>query len=379
MRVLVVQNIAGIAGSENYFLSLLPELKSQGIQCSFLNIYRNRDKEIAQKFSQMLRDKGIEVFEYVVKSYYTTSPSNEIYRLWKKHSFSLVHSHLIYADFWTSLAKRKSGGKLKMVSTLHGYHEKRYVEFCRKPEKLPRGLYFYLAKYSLKNADGIYACSRGLKSFYERGGILKKDRAEVILHGFNYPENDTSVPIKGDPALVIAGRVIKRKGHHFVINILPRLKEKFPKIHLTIVGSGDEESALKALAEVQKIDSDITFAGYKSNVREYINAADLVIVPSYAEGLPLVIFEAFSTGKPVITFDTIGCNEAVTDNKTGLIAKAFDQDDLFSKIVLALEDKQLSDSLGNAGRESLQTTFSLERMVRETAEYYRKFEGYCNI
>lgn len=370
MKVLFIQNIAGIAGSEKYFLAIMPELKKRHIDCSFLAIYRKEDKGIAQKFCRLLNNESIITFEFEISSYSSLRPVLEINRLQKLHQFDILHTHLIYADFWSALSKVLFNNKAKIVSTLHGYQESLYIKYCLHPEKLPKTFYYFLAKFALKKIDHVYSCSYGLRTFYERSGIVKPKKIKVIQHGFDYPEMEVTERKNNSPQLVILGRLIERKGHHFVLACMPELIKKFPDLKLVIVGDGEEEKNLQAMAAELKIDGNIRFEGYRMNVRDYLAAADVVVVSSYAEGLPLVIFEAFSAHKPVIAFDTIGCNEAVKNNVNGLLIEPFNVNDLRDGIERLLSDPESRKEFGENGFSELKSHFSLKRMTDETAALY---------
>lgn len=371
MKVLFVQNIAGIAGSEKYFLAIMPELLKRGIDCSFLAVYRSNEKKIAQEFCSLLKKESILVHELEVRSYSSIKPVFKINNLQKIHQYDIIHTHLIYADFWSALAKKFLNSKIKIVSTLHGYQESLYIKYCLSPDKLPKTIYYFLAKFSLKTIDYIYSCSYGLKDFYEKAGIVSKNKISVIQHGFDYPLIETEMR-QSAQQLVIVGRVIERKGHHFVIDCLPNLISKFPNLKLVIVGNGENENALKETVKDKKLDDFIQFEGYQTNVHKYLSNSDIVLVPSYAEGLPLVIFEAFSVKKPVIAFDTIGCNEAIKNNETGILVQPFNLDELEIEIEKLLLNKEERIRLGANGYDGLQKHFSLKRMSDETATFYLK-------
>ncbi len=374
MKVLFVQNIAGIAGSEKYFLAIMPELIKKGVNCSFLAIYRSREKKIAKEFCSLLKNESITVHELEVNSYLSIQPIFKINSLFKKQNYDLIHSHLIYADFWSAMAKVILNKKIKIVSTLHGYQESLYVKYCLTPEQLPKSLYYFLAKFSLKTINHIYSCSYGLKKFYEKAGIVTENKIHVIQHGFDYPlilENENNT-IQNSLELVIVGRVIERKGHHFVIDCMSELIKKFPNLKLVIVGDGDAEQQLKTKVNKLKLEKYVVFEGYKTNVREYLGHASIVLVPSYAEGLPLVIFEAFSVKKPVIAFDTIGCNEAIKNNENGILITPFNINELSKAIEYLLLNLDVRIRLGENGYFKLQEHFSLKRMTEETYSFYSK-------
>ncbi len=374
MKVLTVQNIEGVAGSEKYFLALLPELIKNEVECAVYCVYKKSNLKKAQVFFDMLDDAGIPYYLHEVKSYGSLAIPRKIAKTYRKENFDIIHTHLIYADFWGAMIKRLFLKKAKVISTKHGYHESTYVEFCNQPEKLPRNLYSRLFKFTHKAFDKSYACSHGLVDFYERAGLIKKGSMDVIQHGFDYPDiidfNQEEYRNSG-LQLIVVGRLIERKGHAILLSIMPDLIQKYPNINLNILGSGELEADLKNRCNELAITANVSFLGFKTEVANYLAASTIAVVPSYSEGLPLVIFEAFNAKVPVVTFDAIGCNELVQHNETGLIAKAFSAEDLKIQIINLIENPEMRRRFVDKGYNSLNNHFSLKRMTHDTINYYR--------
>lgn len=375
MKVLVVQNIEGIAGSEKYFLAILPALILKGVECSMYCVYKPEHKEQAQLFFDLLDEQNIPCYLQETKSYGSLKIPKKIATTYKNDGFDIIHCHLIYADFWGALIKRLYHKKAKVISTKHGYHEETYVKFCNQPEKLPVNLYYRLFKFTHKRFNRSYACSYGLVDFYERGKLIQKGSMDVIQHGFDYPEIDRSKTSEyrlSKLQLIISGRLIERKGHTLLIDALPKLVQKYPELKLVILGNGELEDQLKNKVETLNLSAHVEFLGFKTNVDQYLAASDIAIVPSYSEGLPLVIFEAFNAKIPVVTFDAIGCNELVKHEETGLIAKAFSVDDLRIQIEKIINQPELRSKYAEAAYLQLKGHFSLDRMTDSTIKYYQE-------
>lgn len=374
MKVLFLQNIDGIAGSENYFLALIPALIRKGVEVEMCCVIKKKKKKQAQPFIQLLNDKNIPFSTVYCQSY--GSPKNlfKINRRIKIFDANILHCHLIYADVWGAAIKQLINRKIKIISTKHGYHESTYVQYCLKPEELPKNLYAALFKYSHNRMDASYACSHGLIDFYAKANLIKSVEMSVIQHGFDYPEtisnpNDYRY---SQNQIIITGRLIERKGHHFLIKIMPQLIEKHPDICLVILGTGELEAEIKKQIESLKISPHVKLMGFQPNVAEFLKSSDIMLVTSYSEGLPLVIFEAFNAKTPVITFDTIGSNELVSHEKTGLIVPAFNTKILEKSISHLLNHKKESSMLAKSAYETLKSKFSLKRMTEDTIQFYKQ-------
>lgn len=372
MKVLFVQNIAAIAGSENYFIAILPELIKKGVSVSFLNVYLKRNRNIAKEYSGILQSLGIRVFELEIRSYFTIRPVLKIRRLIIEEKFEIVHSHLIYSDFWVSILKVTGHTGFKAVSTLHGYQEDLYVKHCLNPESLPKTTYYFLAKFCVWQLDSIYSCSFGLRKFYAGAGLDSRNKIKVIQHGFDYVDKDynTNRYRKAPIQLCIVGRLIERKGHKFVLQILNSIRKKFPETKLVIAGGGDYEEYLKKIVQQNELGETVEFLGYNSDPISIMADSDIVLVPSFAEGLPLVIFEAFKSGTPVVAFNTVGPSEMIDNGKDGVLITPFNTTEMEEQVCALLKDEKRRSVLAQNAIVKLETKFSLVRMVDETYFFY---------
>ena len=374
MRILSMQNIRGIGGSEMYLLELLPALQAKGITTEFINVFKKADTAEAQDFSQRLRDKGISVHEIPTNTFASPAILLRINRIYRHGNFDAIHTHLIYSDLWAALTRRFLNRKMIVFSTKHGYSDQGFQDNKYEPESVPKSAYYRVIKFAERSITKSYACSESLKDFFERAKLVKKDTLEVIHHGFNYPsalDLDEGYRM-GHPQLVIVGRLIVRKGHLFVLTILPELVKSYPDLKLVIVGSGEAEDTFRQMVIDTGMEEHVVFTGFKRNILDYIASSDIAIVPSIAESFGLVILEGFACKKPVIAFDTAGPSDVITHHKTGYLVPRFDTEALKNCIIEVLENPVEAAKIGQLGYESLHNYFNLDRMVSETISFYQR-------
>jgi glycosyltransferase involved in cell wall biosynthesis len=113
------------------------------------------------------------------------------------------------------------------------------------------------------------------------------------------------------------------------------------------------------------LNSVVTFAGFQSNVLEYMADFDVVVLPSILEGFGIVLLEAMAMGKPVVASRVGGIPEAVEDSVTGILVPPANSRKLAEALVVLLENSTLRQSMGEAGRARVETLFSLERTIKE--------------
>lgn len=110
----------------------------------------------------------------------------------------------------------------------------------------------------------------------------------------------------------------------------------------------------------------IEYLGTTDNVREYIEKADCVVLPSYREGTPRTLLEAASSCKPIIATDVPGCNHVVTDHYNGLLCRLKDADDLAEKMkkMSLLKDETLRQ-FGLNGRLKIEAEYDESLVINK--------------
>lgn len=376
MKILFIQKIKALVGSEKYFLELIPELEKRGIKTEFICIYNSFDKVKATLFVDAYKKLGLKIHILEASSDKAIlSILKFIKGIVKEGNFDLVHSHLIHADLWSSLLKRLGSIKCPIVSTKHGYDEKYISEKGFDGINIDKNLYYKLCKFSETKIHKSFAVSNGLKQLFIDSEICKKDNITTIHHGFDLPEietNNNSNYKFSKNQLIILGRIIPFKGHLLVLKALAEVKKTHANFKLIIIGHGDEDLILELKTFVSKnnLQSNVEFIGYKPNIYDYLSNSDIMLVPSIAEGFGLVFLEAMNAKLPIIGFDVAATNEIVTNNETGLLVPAYDIDIMANKIIELIENKPLREKLSLGAKQKLESYFSLKRMVDETIEFY---------
>ncbi len=138
------------------------------------------------------------------------------------------------------------------------------------------------------------------------------------------------------------------KGFDEILETLPKLVKKEPRIVYMAVGGGDDRQRLLSKAEELGISNHFVMTGYipEEEKADYYRLADAYIMPSYGEGFGFVILEAMACGIPVVASKKDGTREAVRNGKLGLLVDPSDKTELESAILEALsKPKQIPDGL----------------------------------
>lgn len=166
----------------------------------------------------------------------------------------------------------------------------------------------------------------------------------------------------------------REKGHRELIEVMPRLVDKYPDTQLVFAGSGTDEVELKAIASESVVSPHIFFCGRvrdEALERLYIKCYAYVM-PSRQEGFGLVYLEAMNYAKPCVACCDDGGAEIVLDGETGfLIDQPVNQNDLNRTLLNLLGNEMRAIEMGRAGWNRLNETFSSINHQGRVAKYIR--------
>ena len=166
--------------------------------------------------------------------------------------------------------------------------------------------------------------------------------------------------------LLYVGRLAAAKGLPILLQSIAVLKTSHPDLSLVVVGDGGERSELEAMVDCLEIAQHVEFVGYKSRaeVRDYLQQSDVLVLPSFAEGVPVVLMEAMAAGVPVVSTRIAGISELVEEGVSGFLVPPGDAATLGERISRLLSDRQLRSQCGAAGRKRVTADFNINTEVQ---------------
>lgn len=146
------------------------------------------------------------------------------------------------------------------------------------------------------------------------------------------------VPLPSEPRFVCVGRLSEQKGHLILIEAVSQLVAIGLEFKLIFVGDGPLRNQIEQLINTLKLNNYIEITGWATNtqVQQQILAAQVFVLPSFAEGLPVVLMEAFALSRPVISTYIAGIPELVEPGKNGWLVPAGSLEDLTLAMKTAL-------------------------------------------
>jgi glycosyltransferase involved in cell wall biosynthesis len=172
------------------------------------------------------------------------------------------------------------------------------------------------------------------------------------------------------PTVAVVGRLAPGKGHCVLLEAMKTVVRRMPDARLVVCGEGEEENALRQQVESGGLSGSVQFVGFVPDVREVMSAADIVAMPSLAEGLGVAALEAMAMAKPVVSSDAGGLPESVVHGETGLVTPAGDPGAVAEALLAVLSDPDLAERMGRAGRERALARFDRPRVVERMLRVY---------
>lgn len=292
-------------------------------------------------------------------------------KMMSDYGVDLAHSQGARADFYCAMAA--SGAGVKAVSTVAMPVEGFEVGFLRKKA------YLALNALAEKKIYRFITLGAFLRDLLVRGHGVAGAKVDVIPNpavldggpGFDASKVIAELGLRGRVALAAIGRLENQKGFDILLDALSRLDKDRPelagKVRCAIAGTGSLEQSLRRQAA--GLGDKVVFAGFRSDVRDFLAAADVFVLPSRAEGQPLALLEAMSIGKPVVSADLPGVREIITDGTDGKLFRTGDPAALAAALAALLADPAAACRMGAKAAETA-SRFTLEAFLRAHEDFY---------
>ena len=170
------------------------------------------------------------------------------------------------------------------------------------------------------------------------------------------------------------GRVVAHKGVSELVAAFDRLKASHPRVRLCLVGpveKGREDLPFDVTERIHRGDGIIA-AGLVEDVRPWLEASQVLVLPTYREGFPNVLLQAGCMGVPVIATDINGCNEIIRDRERGLLVPPKDADALCQAMRYAVEHPEQMSQWASVLQAHVLSHYDQRRFWTELLTFYRQ-------
>ena len=173
-----------------------------------------------------------------------------------------------------------------------------------------------------------------------------------------------------DFILIYIAEFIPIKNHQLLFDILPTLKQLIPELKLILCGKGRLLEDFQTKAEENKMDY-VHFTGYTKDIPDWCRLSDVLIMPSFQEGLPIAMVEALATGLPVVASNIRGHVDVVKDCINGFLLPPKDCEGFIKAIYTLYENPMLRQEMGKRNIDAAQV-FSVQKAVSAMADIYHE-------
>ena len=309
----------------------------------------------------------------------------QLYRFFRRNKIQMVEYGTENVSFCGAVASWLA----RVPVRIYNHWGARYVGY---PKGLVRSFSFFIEKTTARLSTDIRQASELNRQMCINDGVYPAEKVKVLGYGGTVGADFSRFDIqkKSQYSLFVRAKlgigpddfvfgdvcwIRKDKGSNELI-------EAFRRIHrrdawLLLVGDIYKDDPVEEELMNWAMASDrVIFTGRVLDVEHYVAAMDVLVHPSYREGLGLVLQEAGAMGVPCITTDILGPKEFGIPGETGLLVKKADADDLYDKMMYFYQDRSRLESFSKAVytmvKERYERGVMLERIGEDRADLWKK-------
>lgn len=300
-----------------------------------------------------------------------------LYRLFRRERPAVVHTHTAKAGTLGRLAALLAGVPVR-VHTFHGHvlgggyfprwKTRLFLEIERQLARSTSRLVVLTRRQAREMAEGLRVAPPerfavvplGLE--LERFRALSRDEEERAR-----ARRALGVP-DGARTVGIVGRLVPIKNHELFLEALAAARRIHPGLVGVVVGSGEREDVLKALAARLGLGDAVLWLGWRQELRDVYAALDALALTSHDEGTPVAVLEALAAGVPVVARDVGGVGEVLEEVAAGVLLAREAGADAWGR---ALARAAAGEGVADGVRARVAGRFSVDRLSRDLDGLYR--------
>jgi len=353
-----------IGGGESHLLSLIE------------NMDKNKYNPVVLSFTDgpmvdKLKENNIKVKVINSNKPFHLSKWNKVKSYIKENKIDLIHAHggRAYSNvFW---AGRTLG--IPMIETVHGW------SFNDAQPRLIKKIRLIGEKFLLKQSITNICVSESNRKTGKR--YFKNFECPVIENGidlqkfnpnrkFNNIRKELNVP--NDITLITyIARFSKEKQPLVPLSTFATALKSNPSIRLLMVGDGDLKERALTVADKLKINKQVIFLPFRSDIPEILAASDIYLLTSLWEGLPIGLLEAMSMGKAIIASKVDGVVDIIQDGQNGMLIDLQNIEIEMPIAIIALSNNSaLRNKLGENAKQTVNRHYSAQSMTKKIEDIY---------
>jgi glycosyltransferase EpsF len=335
----------------------------------------------AGPYASRARDLGADVFHLQLR----ITQIGFIHRLRQlvaSGNYQIVHTHLETYSGLSAFVCRTLG-----IPHITSFHNTAFppITWLRRPglRQLRHAYGKISVRYALRNSAILTGCSQDVVNSVRKSyGSGNSADWRVLYYGTDLPPHATpqerlrfreSFGWPADtPIIVHVGRFVEQKNHFGLLRIFELTRRQIPDAKLLLIGGGRLRPAVEAMAQELGLSECVRFLGYQEDPAAILRQCDLLLFPSWFEGLPMTALEASAAAIPIVASDVPGISETVQDGVTGLLRDPHDIQGMADAVLGLRRDPDLAHRLGAAGRQCIAERFTKRISAVSLLRIYRE-------
>ena len=221
-------------------------------------------------------------------------------------------------------------------------------------------VYERLDRWNLKRLDHVVCVSNGQGAKVRRAGVSPA-KMSVIHNSARLGDFSPRRSSGRNPLTILAaGRLSPEKGFQLLPAIAQRVFRLHSDVKFLMAGDGPLRDSIEKDAIDRGVAGGISFLGFRDDIDQLMARADVLLLPSYTEGLPNVVLEAAAAGIPCVATRVGGTPEAIQDGETGYLTPAGDVAAMAEALIELAGDEDRRRRMGEAARAHMEASFSFQ-------------------
>ena len=293
-----------------------------------------------------------------------------IKKLYTENGYTLMHCHSPIGSVVARVAaisERKKG--MKVIYTAHGFH------FYKGAPKKNWLIFYPIERICSSFTDILITINKEDYAFAKKH--MKANQVEYVpgvgidtikfsIPNFNVAEKKAELGLKDKDIMILSvGELNQNKNHEVVVRAISKLKN--PNIHYFIAGKGDKEQYLDELAK--ELDVNLHLLGYRTDIIELLNTADIFAFPSFREGLSVALMEAMAAGLPCVVSRIRGNVDLIEDGINGYLCRDNSVGEYAEKIEAIIKNNKLKEELYRNNKRKIDM-FDIRKIEKKIKKIY---------
>ena len=279
----------------------------------------------------------------------------------------LIHIHMSYkGSFYRKSIFLLIGKSFKIPVIIH-IHGSTFKQFYYGLNSMQKSY----CDFILGKADSLIVLSEEWKTFFSK--IVSPEKIVIIYNGILSSKPEINYNHKQTPTFLFLGRLGERKGTYDLLKAINNLSKKNINSKFWFAGDGEIKKTEKIIEEygIGNITKIIGWTSGKKKI-ELLKEADVLVLPSYNEGLPMAILEAMDYGLAIISSPVGGIPEVIVDYQNGFLVQPGDITALENALTTLIEDSKLRIRMGENNQQKVKTEFELNVILKELSRVYER-------